>query len=274
MFENIRRYIPKNSKIKILENIVDPEIQIEYFDFANQIREQKEVAKAIENKEKLLQAETSIEEKRKLLVLLAVAKDVEAYRTIEQYAQNPDEELKDWAVIAKNESEITIQNYLLDEEYTIIGSGLGGKDNKLRFVVILITRNRKQLTDFQKDRLKKEIEITSFNFDCEIEKLTFGEYFVSVIGLFPLDETIERFFDTIVENVNEFGNFMDDFYIVSNIKEYSKKEIVKLIEDIEQKSKQRNIDYGDFGDVIDDQEDDYFIEEDDDEEDDDYDDDF
>ncbi len=252
MFENLKRYLPKNGKITVIENIVDPEVQIEYFELANKLRDKKNIDEAKKQAQKLLDNQTDINLKKRLLVLLPAIKDVKIFRIIEKYAQNPDEQLKDWAALAKYESQNTLKNYLLNENYTLISAGLGGKDDKLRFIIILVAKDKKNFTDFERERLKREILFACKNKPCELEKINFSNYFATIIGLFPLDSTLEDIFDKIIDNINLFGNFIDEHYIVSNIKQYSETEIIELIENMQYKLKNpldRDDDFGEFGDI-------------------------
>ncbi len=276
MFENIRRYIPDPDKVKILEVIIDPEIQIEYFDFAQKVRKEENRQEFYKKKNLLFEPDVPIDEKKKILVILPTSREIDDYKVLERYAQNPDPELKDWALLAYNESKNVLQNFLLDEDYTLISTGLGGKDNRWRFFVILIAKNKQKFTDLQKQVIKKEIEFAFKKYGCELEKIDFGDYFVKILGLFPIDNTIENLFDEVVFNINDLGGFLDENYIVTNVKEYNNEEVEKLISDVTEKADsvdEFGNEFGDFGDIPDFYEDENLDDDDDDEEDDDFDDD-
>ena len=58
---------------------------------------------------------------------MAAIDDVGAYRSIEKYSKNADDELKHWSLLALQESRMLLQSKLLDQSQIFISTGLGGE---------------------------------------------------------------------------------------------------------------------------------------------------
>ena len=65
---------------------------------------------------------------------------MECYRAIESFLEIAEEILHDWAVLALNESRMLLESKFLDESQVFISTGLGGKEEKFRYFVVLMTR--------------------------------------------------------------------------------------------------------------------------------------
>jgi len=93
--------LPDN--FSILEEQIDIELQVEYFKFK---REEKAILtddlidKYIID---LNNPDVLVQDKKRVLVLLASVDKVEAYRSIEKYSKNPDPELREWSILAFQE---------------------------------------------------------------------------------------------------------------------------------------------------------------------------
>ena len=117
--------LPEN--FSILEEQIDVDLQMEYFELARSTREEDEIEGLIKTAPDLLYSEEStFELKKKTLVGLAGIDDVEAFRIIEKFHKESSEELKSWAVLALQESRMVLQSSLLEEQQVFISTGLGG----------------------------------------------------------------------------------------------------------------------------------------------------
>ena len=141
--------IPDN--FSILEEEIDIDLQLEYFEFSRKHRNDIEREEILKHKDDVFIPILSSSSKKSLLVQLASIDDVEAYRTIEKYVSKPDTGLRDWAVLAFQESRMLLESKLLDENQVFISTGLGGKENKLRYFIVIMTKKNADFTDFQKD---------------------------------------------------------------------------------------------------------------------------
>lgn len=276
MFDKLRKIIPDLSKAKVIEGIIDPETHLEYIEFSAKIGKKISDEKVIEDADKIFSDEFDLEDKKELLVLMAKIDDVNIFRKIQKYSEKPDEGLSDWAFIALQESQNLIQSSLLGEEQILISTGLGGKDNKLRFFIIAQTENNEIISEIQKKIIQKEIEFAFNNNDCIVEKLEFGDNFYTIVGLFPFNfDVIEITLRQILEELKNFNINISEKYIITNIKVSNLEQSAKLIREMDQKSKSNEIDGNEFdNDLFDFDVDDFddFLDDDEDDDEDDFDD--
>ena len=114
-----------HGNFNILEEQIDIEIQLEYFETSKNIKKLFDKKEALNNMESLFADTLSIEEKKSLLIKLASIDKVEAFRIIERYILSPDPLLKDWATLALQESRMLLESIFLDQNQIFISTGLG-----------------------------------------------------------------------------------------------------------------------------------------------------
>ena len=120
-YNNIQKALenlPDN--FNILEEQIDIEIQMQYFEFIRESRENYNPVEIFENREELFLTETTLERKKEILAVLSVTDDVKAYRTIEKFLEQAEGFIKHWAILALQESRMLLQSSLLDEQQVFI----------------------------------------------------------------------------------------------------------------------------------------------------------
>lgn len=198
---------------------------MEYFEQSKQVK-QTLVHDEIMSKKELIFNKTIPEEDRKtLFAQLASLEDVEAYRTIERYLKSSAAELRNWAVLAFQESRMLLESRLLDENQVFISTGLGGKGTRLRYFVVLIGKTRNDFTGLHKKVIRNEFEMCLKLYDSEVEKIEFSENFALLFTVLPLQVSIRKVFREAIQNCNEYGNFLKTNFIVTNVRELSISEI-------------------------------------------------
>ena len=192
----------------ILEQRVPVELQMEYFKYSEQVR--KERAKPDLNdmdytafRESLSNPESTTDYKKYILSMLATSREVKAYRMLEDYVQHPDEDVSNWAYMALMESRISLESELSDEKQIYISTGLGGKGEKLRFYVLMLSRDRKPFLEYQRKVIEREFAYFLPKADCEIERLTIGEQYVELVFLINVKELTEQ---EVTDIINKNGN--------------------------------------------------------------------
>lgn len=187
----------------ILEQRVPVELQMEYFKYSEQVR--KERAKPDLNdmdytafRESLSNPESTTDYKKYILSMLATSREVKAYRMLEDYVQHPDEDVSNWAYMALMESRISLESELSDEKQIYISTGLGGKGEKLRFYVLMLSRDRKPFLEYQRKVIEREFAYFLPKADCEIERLTIGEQYVELVFLIPVRADIKLTLDKVI----------------------------------------------------------------------------
>ena len=230
-YHNIQRVLenlPDN--FSILEEQIDIDIQVKYFELANRVRSKKNALKCFKNREELFLDDISEDRKREILLAIASIDDVKAFRTIEKFVGLATGELKQWAVLAFQESRMLIQSSLLDEQQVFISTGLGGKGQKLRYYVVFINKNQNIiLTKTQQKLLKDELVYELNQHKGEFESMDFSEGFSTVLVMLPLQSDLKKLFRSVIDECNQYGDFLDNDMIVTNVKVMSRNEIIEML---------------------------------------------
>ncbi len=217
------------NNLNILEDSIDIDLQMEYFDFSKKIKKELIPENILESTDLLFQNDVATFAKKKLLVQLASLEEVTAYRTIEKYLLNPDPMLKEWAILAFQESRMLLQSKFLDENQVFISTGLGGKGSSLRYFVVLLLKNADTFTTIQQKIIKNEFEFTLKKFNGEVEVIEFNENFASLLTIVPIKVSIRDLFNEAISESNKYGNFLRSNFIVTNVKKLTIEEIRDFI---------------------------------------------
>jgi len=204
--------LPEN--FSILEEQIDVELQMEYFNYSRDLKTRFSV-------ELILQHQAD---------LLASQEKVEAFRTIEKYAQNPDPELREWGILALQESRMVIQSSLMDEQQVYISTGLGGKEQKLRyFVVFICNENIDKYSAVQRKLIKTELEYALTHNNGILEEISFEKDLAIAILLLPVKSDIQGVFSSVINECNQYGDFVRPDIIITNVKRMSVIEIRRFM---------------------------------------------
>jgi len=230
-YQNIRKVLddlPDN--FSILEEQIDIEVQMKYFELAQKVRSKNLLSECFKNREQLFLPEVSSDRKIEILLSIAIMDNVKAFRTIEKFVGLAEGDIKQWAVLAFQESRMLIQSSLLDEQLVFISTGLGGKGQKLRYYVVFINRNRETILNAtQQKLLKNEVIFELNNNDGEFESMDFSDGFSTVLAMLPLQSDLKNIFRNIIDECNQYGDFLDDDMIVTNVKIMSRNEILEML---------------------------------------------
>ena len=220
----------------ILEQRVPVELQMEYFKYSENVRKENRPPRPLSEDEcetlynTLLTEETTDKtEKRYLLSQLATSKSVRAYRLLEEYTQHPDPEVIDWAYMALMESRISLESDFSDEKQIYISTGLGGKGEKLRFYVLMTSKGKKPFQEYQRQTIEREFAYYLPKTDCEIERLTIGEQYVELVFLIPVRTDIKATLDRVINECNQYGDFLSNVFTITNVKELTAEEVSEII---------------------------------------------
>lgn len=216
--------VPEN--FSILEEQIDIQTQMTYFEESKKIKEQKpDLEEILKRKNELFSADIDDSEKKRLLILLANLDDVEAFRAIEKFNTVAPDNLRDWTALSLQESRMTIESSLLDQNQVIISTGLGGKDKKLRYFAVISTKNDEDFTDLQQRLISKELEFVIRKNNGEIENIEFNDGYCLLTSLVPLNVSIKELITIAIEECNQIGDFINEKFILTNVKILSMDEI-------------------------------------------------
>ena len=230
-YNNIQKALenlPDN--FNILEEKIDIEIQMQYFEFAKKNREDRSLDKIFEKREELFSDVLDEEQKKEILCNLALVDDVKAYRTIEKFIEGANGIIKQWAILSLQESRMLLQSSLLDEQQVFISTGLGGKGQKIRYFSVFINNlENEMLSKVQRKLLKDELIFELKKNDGEFELIDFMEGFSTVQVMIPLKADLKTIFRNVIDECNQYGDFLKDDMIVTNVKVLSRGEIVEML---------------------------------------------
>lgn len=214
-------------KLNILEEQIDINVQMEYFEYSKKIKKEDTIElKDIPN---LSNTKLDINDKKRIIVQLSNIDDPKAFNRIKTFLKKAPKELKDWTILALQESRMLLESSLLDENQIYISTGLGGKNNKLRYFIVLIGNNLNEFEDFQKKIILSEFELALKNSNGELEKIIFNKTFATFTALIPFDISLPKLFKSTITECNQYGNFLKQNFIVTNVKVLSTKEIKEFI---------------------------------------------
>lgn len=220
IYEKLKELLAKSGgKYSILEEQIDVELQVEYFELVNKCLKNKRNSEDIlSDEDKLYNPDISDDEKKIILTELSDDKNVEAYRIIERFIKADIKELKSWSILALQHARISLETHLLDEQQVFISTGLGGKGEKLRYFIVCKFKENVIITDIQKKIVQTEFEISFKNHNSVIEKITYLDDYFSVIALIPIDISINEVIKSAISESNNYGGFIYDKYLVTNVK--------------------------------------------------------
>jgi len=245
-FKQFRNQMMKlKGRVHFMDAAIPVDEQIDYFRYSAKIfKENKDLS--LDEKEislmvdELTDTKTSIEQKKYILSRLAVSHEISAYRTVERYLKCPDTELKNWAVLSLMEGRLSIESELSGKQQVFISSGLGGKDDLMRFFVLMLSKNFKPFEEYQKKVIQKEFDFTMHAEHCEIEKLFIADHYITLTALFPILSDVNDVITGIVNECNQYGDFINSQLVISNVKELNKDEINTVLEKFATDSKSDN----------------------------------
>lgn len=212
-------------RFNIIQRQIDVDLQMEYFDLSREVKKDIDSGLVLAEANKLFDDETGIEEKKVLLARLASIQDVKAFRTIEDFYRDTPDEITEWTALAYQESRMLLESHILDQNQVLISTGLGGKGEKLRYFVVLLGRSEDSFTDVQKKVIKNEFNYTLKKHDSEIEDFNFSESMATIKAIIPMKEPVKAVFQEALTECNNYGDFLKDNFIITNVKELSFTEV-------------------------------------------------
>jgi len=216
--------------LHILEEMIPIEEQMKYFEYSKHIREKHDYVDRNYLVALLFSPDIRLEEKRYSLTVLAGLADIAAYRSIETYHSSPLEpELANWSALALIESRILLDSELSGEKQFLISTGLGGLNGRLRFFAVIVTKDRSEYSDLQKEIMEREIKFAAEHENITIEEFTFTSNHLKILLLADLKRDLKAIFHNVINECNEFGDFIDDKFLLTNVKQFSEEELGRLL---------------------------------------------
>lgn len=230
IFDKLIEYFGfEEESINILEETIDTDIQIEYFEFSRNHKSEKSEDEIIQNKDLMFDHDVPITIKKSTLVELASLNNIEAYRAIEKYLNHPNIKLYDWACLALQESRMHLESNLLDESKVLITTGLGGKGLNIRYFVVFFTPDGRSLSPRQKKIIINELNYFLSRNNAVLEDVLFDDCFASVLTMIPIKVNLNKLFHEVINECNLLGSFLYNDFIITNVKALNSEEIRELL---------------------------------------------
>lgn len=225
--EEMLSNLPEN--FKILEEVIDLEIQREFFEAAKTIDKklnESDVEGLIEQLNKL---ESTEEEQKEAILKLSAIDSVEAYRALESKQENSIGKIKSWAILAFQQSRMIMQSSFLEEQTVYISTGLGGKDQMLRYFIVFPFNLENEITDLQKGLLSKELDFTIKTNHGTLEEFDLQQNYATAKVLIPITAPVSEIFNEILDECNQFNSFLNPNMVITNTKILNNEEIISLL---------------------------------------------
>jgi hypothetical protein len=213
----------------ILEEQIDIDLQMEYFEVSKLAKQDLDETSVMKEKDEIFNPERDQLEKKSLFAKLASLENVEAYRIIEKYLKDETPDLRNWAILALQESRMLLESKLLDENQVFISTGLGGKGSSLRYFIVLILKSGDEFSEWQKKSVRNELEdIMKIN-DAEIEEIEFTATYATLMAVLPLKVSLKEVFRSAIEECNKYGDFLRTNFIITNVRKLDSREIQEFL---------------------------------------------
>jgi hypothetical protein len=216
-------------KYSIIEDQIPIDEQIAYFELSKKYKNNVNEEEVFDNADILFLPETSVHDKKDILTRLASIEKPKAYRIIEKYLNHSEKEIRGWAKLALLENRMSLESSLLEQNQILISTGLGGKNDKLRYFLVVFFKDKLTFNETHKKVVSNEFELIMNKFNSEIEEFFFQQTYVTITTLIPLDVPLKNMFSKAIHECNQFGNFLEDNFIITNVKKLSDAEINNFI---------------------------------------------
>jgi len=210
-------------KLHVMEMNIPVEKQMEYFRFSETIRGNFANEYSIEYQMRILASpESSPSDIKYALAFLAVSGNVKAYRAIEAYSE---QHLDDWTVMSLFQAKITLESEFSDERQIFISTGLGGKDDKLRFYAFFKSTDGEIFSDYQRKLIEKEIPFFIRKYQGFPEEIQIRDNYFTLLFLIHIQVNIKTMLDEAIAECNQYGDFIHKGFIITNVKVFTEEEI-------------------------------------------------
>ena len=217
--------------LHVLEASVPVEKQMEYFRYSEKVREHSRNQTVEKQIDALNSDQSSIEEMKYAMAFLAISGDVKAYRALENYSNDPKKKLlSDWTKMSLLQARITLDSELSDEKQVFISTGLGGEGSKLRFYAFFKSEGLRPFSDYQRNLIEKEMAFHIRRYQGKVENIQIEENYFSVVFLIELQVDVKTMLLNAIAECNEYGNFIQTGFIVTNVKKFGPEDIKRELQ--------------------------------------------
>jgi hypothetical protein len=202
---------------RVGENGASLSAQREYIDYHRYVDPEKCMqADVAEVGKTLFSHKATVEEKKRALTILAHNGTAEAYRTLEEYVEQAEEELAGWAALALHECQAFLEASLGDDSVGMVMGGLSGEGDRMRYFFAVKTKNDSEFAQAEQAAVEIAFRQVGQRLNAEIERLQFGQGYVAMEVLIPLDVAVTRFAKRGIRANNRIDALLKEEFYVRN----------------------------------------------------------
>jgi hypothetical protein len=216
--------------LHVLETSIPVEKQMEYFRYSENVRNHSKNESVTEQIVILNSTDSSYEEKKYAMTFLATSGDIKAYRALEAYNRHPKASLTDWSSLSLLQAKIMLESEFSEEQQVFISTGLGGRGNKLRFYAFFKSVGLMPFSKYQRNLIEKEIPLVVRKYEGELEEITIKNNYFSLLFLVSLQIDLKEMLKEAICECNEYGNFIDTHFVITNVKIFDQEDICKELQ--------------------------------------------
>ena len=233
--QSVAKLISNN--FSTIDEPIDMKLQTAYFLRSKKVKEvHKDNKPELEQIADLYDPSLTNEQIEERLILLSDIDDPRAYRILEEFAQKSENRLHKWAVMAQQESKMLIEGSLLNERQIFVSTGLGGRGNLLRYFVGLVGHGVEEFEPYQQHIIQSEFETALRTNRSELEKAEFQGRYAALTMLIPLDVPFHDVLLRAVEECNQYGNFLEEDFLVTNVRMLSFDDMEEIVKNRQHES--------------------------------------
>ena len=232
--EDIRKFLKSMpDKFDILKEGIDMQTHMEYLDYSHSFSQGELTEKETINLGNMLNdARTKVDSKKKIVTLLAHLGTISAFRQIESFYNNPENDIKKWTALALQECRMFLESTLTDGNAGFISTGLGGINDKLRYYFLVLPLTDKLFNAIQYRIIKEEFLLLAKDLKCIVETIDNSDTFVGLTVLVPMNVAIGTFIERGIQKCNELGAFVFEYYFATNQDIPNNLEIIEIIKKV------------------------------------------
>lgn len=224
--------------LTIIDEPINLSAQKEYISFSETVDfDNVDYKQVLTASDRLFCKDTPIESKKKILLFLAHLGTPESCRILEKYLKSSEAELRDWALMALKECRMFIESVFLKEEGGFISTGLGGKDNKLRYYFIVSSKDGLPFSESHRNTLKRGFQTASRKNKSVIEEINFEDTYAMIGMLIPMDIAVGEIIEKGISECNNINQFLSLHYYVTNVAKPTYEEISDYLEQMKHEEK-------------------------------------
>jgi hypothetical protein len=208
---NLFKSIP--DEFRVIENKIKEKTINEYYETLDNLdnNTKAEILKSQNNWSDI----KSTKETKELLVCLSEKGNVKSYRKIEEIIKNGNPEILDFSYVSLKFARLNLENQLSDEPVGFISSGLGGKENKLRYYFVI--KSKEKIEPERESIVIHELENICTKNDSEYEESENHGKYVLIKILVSIDFAIGN----IIDDLTNRCSFLDKEYMCTNVEKPS-----------------------------------------------------